>query len=178
MRQQITIKLFATAIIVMALVSCEGDHTVVETDWTTLESVELQHQYNKFMEGDWEYVYEDSLRFTEIYYTFSAKDSVLTGYYNEAICTKLSPDGVPDHNEWTLMWQGEFTAKWVLLYSVELEHPYLYLGDIRYKNVHGMLSHYDVMSGRVLFYHADKSSLTVTTPLSFRKIVMHHRSKD
>ena len=35
-------------------VSCEGDHEVIETDWTTLETVELQKHYNKYMDGDWE----------------------------------------------------------------------------------------------------------------------------
>jgi hypothetical protein len=160
----------------LPLASCEGDHVVVETDWTTLETVELQDTYNKFMDGEWEYVYEDSIHFIEMFYTFSTKDSTMTGYYNDVLRTKVSPDGIPEHDEWQLLWQGSFTAKWVLLHSVDLNQAYIYLDNLKYENVHGALSAYDVMAGRLLFYGATKSTLTLTTPLTFRRVDMHRRT--
>ena len=36
------------------------------------------------------------------------------------------------------------------------------------------LAKYDVLAGRVLFYGANKHTLRVTTPLTFRRIDMHH----
>ena len=162
------------AVVLMGLQACEGDHVVIETDWTTLETVELQSQYNKYMNGEWEYLYEDSIHFIELYYTFNVKDSTVWGYYNELIRTNVSPDGIPEHDEWQLLWQGEFTAKWALLHSVELEHNYIYVGDVVYKNVHGVLARYDVLAGRLLFYGADKHTLRVTTPITFKRIDMHH----
>lgn len=174
-------KTFSTLIAAIALVAmmaaCEGDHEVIETDWTTLESVELQHQYNKYMDGEWVYQYEDSISFIEMYYTFNTKDSTAWGYYNELIRTSVSPDGIPEHDEWQLLWQGEFTAKWVLLYSVDLKQAYIYLGDLQYKNVHGVLAKYDVLAGRVLFYGATRNTLSVTTPITFRRADMHHPPK-
>lgn len=168
-------RIFLIALVtVVALTACEGDHVIVETDWTTLESVELQRQYNKYMDGDWVYQYDDSIHYIEMYYTFSTKDSLVTGYYNELIRTNLSAEGTTEHDEWQLLWQGSFTAKWVLLYSVDLKQSYIYMGDLVYKNVHGVLSKYDVLAGRVLFYGADKHTLRVTTPLTFRRIDMHH----
>ena len=174
-------KTFSTLIAAIALVAmmaaCEGDHEVIETDWTTLESVELQHQYNKYMDGEWVYQYEDSISFIEMYYTFNTKDSTAWGYYNELIRTSVSPDGIPEHDEWQLLWQGEFTAKWVLLYSVDLKQAYIYLGNLQYKNVHGVLAKYDVLAGRVLFYGATRNTLSVTTPITFRRADMHHPPK-
>ncbi len=160
--------------LVAVMVACEGDHEVIETDWTTLESVELQDQYNKYMDGEWVYQYEDSVSFIEMNYVFHTKDSTVWGYYNELIRTNLSPDGTPEHDEWQLLWQGEFTAKWVLLHSVDLNQAYIYLGDLQYRNVHGVLAKYDVLAGRVLFYGANKNTLRVTTPITFRRIDMHH----
>ena len=154
--------------------SCEGDHVVVETDWTTLETVELNDQYRKYMNGDWVYQYDDSIHFIELYYTFNNKDSTMTGYYNELIRTNVSSDGTPEHDEWQLLWQGEFSGKWALLHSVELDHAYIYMDNLVYKNVHGVLANYDVLAGRVLFYGANKHTLRVTTPLTFRRIDMHH----
>ena len=156
------------------LAACEGDHQVIETDWSTLESIELQKHYNKYMDGDWVYQYEDSVSFIEMYYKFSTKDSTVLGYYNELIRTNLSSDGMPEHDEWQLLWQGEFTAKWVLLHSVDLNQAYIYLGDLKYENVHGVLANYDVLAGRVLFYGATRNTLSVTTPITFRRIDMHH----
>lgn len=164
--------LMSLAIVMLA--ACEGDHEVIETDWTTLESVELQDQYNKYMNGDWVYQYEDSISFIEMNYTFNTKDSTVWGYYNELIRTDVSPDGIPEHDEWQLLWQGEFTAKWVLLHSVDLNQAYIWLGDLKYKNVHGVLAKYDVLAGRVLFYGANHHTLRVTTPITFRRIDMHH----
>ena len=169
-----TIHLLMVVAFVAVMAACEGDHEVIETDWTTLESVELQDQYNKYMEGDWVYQYEDSITYIEMYYTFHTKDSTAWGYYNELIRTNLSPDGIPEHDEWQLLWQGEFTAKWVLLHSVDLNQAYIYLGNLQYKNVHGVLAKYDVLAGRVLFYGANKNTLRVTTPITFRRIDMHH----
>ena len=166
--------LLMCAVALLAMTACESDHEVIETDWTSLESVELQKRYNKYMNGDWEYLYDDSIHFIELYYTFNVKDSTVWGYYNELIRTTVSSEGTSEHDEWQLLWQGEFTAKWALLYSVSLEHNYIYLGDLVYKNVHGVLANYDVMDGRVLFYGANKSTLSVTTPLTFRRIDMHH----
>ena len=148
--------------------SCEGDHVVVETDWTTLETVELNDQYRKYMNGDWVYQYDDSIHFIELYYTFNNKDSTMTGYYNELIRTNVSSDGTPEHDEW------QFSGKWALLHSVELDHAYIYMDNLVYKNVHGVLANYDVLAGRVLFYGANKHTLRVTTPLTFRRIDMHH----
>ena len=164
-------------VLIMTLASCESDHEVIETDWTTLESVELQDQYNKYMDGEWAYQYDDSIHYIEMYYTFNVKDSTVWGYYNELIRTNVSPDGVPEHEEWQLLWQGEFTAKWVLLYSVDLKQAYIWLGNLVYKNVHGVLAQYDVLNGRVLFYGANKNTLRVTTPITFRRIDMHHPPK-
>ena len=36
------------------------------------------------------------------------------------------------------------------------------------------LAKYDVLGGRVLFYGASKNTLRVTTPLTFKRIDMHH----
>ena len=168
------LRLLICAVALMAMTACEGDHMVVETDWTTLETVELQRQYNKYMDGDWEYTYDDSIHFIELYYTFNTKDSTAWGYYNELIRTTVSPDGTTSHDDWQLLWQGEFTAKWALLHSVDLEQDYIYMGDVVYKNVHGVLSKYDILVGRLLFYGADKNTLRVTTPLTFKRIDMHH----
>lgn len=157
--------------VTMAVVSCEGDHEVIETDWTTLETVELQKRYNKYMDGDWVYQYDDSVHYIEMSYSFNTKDSTVTGYYNELICTKLDGDNEP---EWHLLWQGEFSAKWSLLHSVELGYDYIYMGNLVNKNVHGVLARYDIFSGRILFYGANKNTLRVTTPLTFTRIDMHH----
>ena len=162
------------AVALLALAACESDHVVIETDWTTLETVELQKQYNKYMQGKWEYQYDDSIHFIEMIYDFNLEDSVVKGYYNELIRTNVMSDGTPGHDEWRLLWQGEFTAKWVLLHSVELQHDYIYMGDLVYKNVHGVLAKYDILAGRVLFFGANKNTLRVTTPLTFRRIDMHH----
>lgn len=158
----------------VALTACEGDHEVIETDWTTLETVELNDQYRKFMNGDWVYQYDDSIHFIELYYTFNNADSTFNGYYNELIRTNVSSDGIPEHDEWQLLWQGSFSGKWALLHSVELDHAYIYMSDMVYKQVHGVLANYDVLAGRVLFYGANKSTLKVTSPLTFKRIDMHH----
>ena len=165
--------LVALAVLV-ALVACEGDHEVIETDWTTLETVELNKQYRKYMDGEWVYQYDDSIHFIELYYTFNIKDSTITGYYNELVRTNISSDGSPEHDEWQLLWQGSFSGKWELLHSVELDHAYIYMNKMVYKDVHGILAKYDVLAGRVLFYGANKHTLRVTTPLTFRRIDMHH----
>jgi hypothetical protein len=175
--KHIVVLLMAAAMIT-GLMSCEGDHEVIETDWTTLETVELQDTYNKYMDGDWEYQYDDTLHYIEMYYTFNTKDSTLSGYYNDVLRTKISPDGIPEHDEWQLLWQGNFTAKWVLLHSVDLNQAYIYLSDLKYSNVHGALRTYDVLAGRMLFYGATKNTLTITTPLTFRRADMHHPSKE
>lgn len=159
------------AVATVMLASCEGDHVVVETDWTTLETVELQDRYNKYMAGDWIYQYDDSLSFIEIRYTFNLEDSTFYGYYNELI--NISSHAVEDP-DWQLLWQGNFSGKWVLLHSVDLDQDYIYMGDMNFKNVHGVLSKYDVLGGRVLFYGANKNTLRVTTPLTFKRIDMHH----
>ena len=166
--------LLILATLLLSLAGCEGSHEVIETDWTTLESVELQDQYNKYMDGDWVYQYDDSVHFIEMNYKFNVKDSTVWGYYNELIRTSVSPDGIPEHDEWQLLWQGEFTAKWVLLYSVDLKQAYIHLDNLVYKNVHGVLAKYDVLAGRVLFYGANRHTLRVTTPITFRRIDMHH----
>ena len=158
----------------IAFTSCEGDHEVVETDWTTLETVELNDQYRKYMDGDWVYQYDDSIHFIELYYTFNNNDSTFTGYYNELIRTNVSSDGTTEHDEWQLLWQGSFSGKWALLHSVELDHAYIYMSDMVYKQVHGVLANYDVLAGRVLFYGANRSTLKVTSPLTFKRIDMHH----
>ena len=163
---------FTTMLLMM--LSCEDDHKVIETDWTTLESVELQDQYNKYMDGEWVYQYDDTTHYIEMNYKFNVKDSTVWGYYNEVIRTNVSPDGIPEHDEWQLLWQGEFTAKWVLLYSVDLKQAYIHLDNLVYKNVHGVLAKYDVLAGRVLFYGANRHTLRVTTPITFRRIDMHH----
>lgn len=173
MKHQVLIMLVALAA-TMALVACEGDHEVIETDWTTLETVELNKQYRKYMDGEWVYQYDDSIHFIELYYTFNNKDSTLTGYYNELIRTNVSSDGTPEHDEWQLLWQGSFSGRWALLHSVELDHAYIYMDNMVYKNVHGVLANYDVLAGRVLFYGANKHTLKVTSPLTFRRIDMHH----
>ena len=166
--------LFLALAVLLGVASCEGDHEVFETDWTNLETKELNDQYRKYMDGDWVYQYDDSIHFIELYYTFNIKDSTFNGYYNELIRTNVSPDGTPEHNEWQLLWQGEFTAKWVLLYSVDLKQAYIHLDNLVYKNVHGVLAKYDVLAGRVLFYGANRHTLRVTTPITFRRIDMHH----
>ena len=162
-------KLFSVAVLSL-LAACEGDHEVVETDWTSIETVELQKRYNKYMDGEWVYQYDDSVHYIEMNYTFSTKDSTVTGYYNELInIAQPSEDA-----DWQLLWQGEFSGKWALLHSVDLDHDYIYMGDMVFKNVHGLLARYDVLGGRVLFYGANKSTLRVTTPLTFKRIDMHH----
>lgn len=166
--------IFMALAVLVALVACEGNHEVIETDWTTLETVELNKQYRKFMEGEWTYQYDDSIHFIELYYTFNNKDSTFTGYYNELVRTSVSSDGTTQHDEWQLLWQGSFSGRWELLHSVELDHAYIYMDKMVYKNVHGVLAKYDVLAGRVLFYGADKHTLRVTTPLTFRRIDMHH----
>ena len=173
MKHQVLIMLVALAA-TMALVACEGDHEVIETDWTTLETVELNKQYRKYMDGEWVYQYDDSIHFIELYYTFNNKDSTFTGYYNELIRTNVSSDGTPEHDQWQLLWQGSFSGRWALLHSVELDHAYIYMDNLVYKNVHGVLANYDVLAGRVLFYGANKHTLKVTSPLTFRRIDMHH----
>lgn len=169
-------KLILMSIAVMAtLAACEGDHFVLETDWTTLETVELQKHYNKYMEGDWEYQYDDSVHYIEMSYSFTLEDSTFSGYYNELI--NLSSDPVDDP-DWQLLWQGSFTGKWVLLHSVDLDQDYIYMGNMVFTNVHGVLKNYDVLGGRVLFYGASRNSLRVTTPLTFKLIDMHHPGED
>lgn len=162
------------AIVSVMIVACEGDHEVIETDWTTLETVELNKQYRKYMDGDWVYQYDDSIHFIELYYTFNNKDSTFNGYYNELIRTNVSSDGTPEHDEWQLLWQGSFSGKWELLHSVNLNHAYINMYNMVYKDVHGVLSNYDVLAGRVLFYGANRHTLRVTTPLTFKLIYMHH----
>ena len=152
-------------------VSCEGDHEVIETDWTTLETVELQKHYNQYMDGDWEYQYDDSIHYIEMSYSFNTKDSTFSGYYNELI--NMAPTAA-DNPDWQLLWQGSFSGKWVLLHSVDLDQDYIYMGDMVFNNVHGVLARYDVLGGRVLFYGASKNTLRVTTPLTFKRIDMHH----
>ena len=161
----------ASAIVLMFLVACEGDHVVVETDWTTLETVELQDHYNKYMDGDWVYQYDDTIHYIEMNYTFNTKDSTFSGYYNELI--NLAPNSQDDPN-WQLLWQGEFSGKWVLLHSVDLDQDYINMSNMVFTNVHGILAKYDVLGGRVLFYGANKNTLRVTTPLTFKRIDMHH----
>jgi len=163
------------AVVMMVLMAaCEGDHVVIETDWTTLETVELQRQYNKYMDGEWLYQFDDSLNYIEIRYTFNTQDSTFSGYYNELINISHNPVDDPD---WQLLWQGSFTGKWVLLHSVDLDQDYIYMGDMDFKDVHGVLAKYDVLGGRVLFYGATKNTLRVTTPLTFKRIDMHHPAK-
>ena len=173
MRDIIKILLLSIAAIV-SLVACEGDHEVIETDWTTLETVELQRHYNKYMDGEWVYQYDDSIHFIEMSYTFNTKDSTFSGYYNELI--NMAPNSSVDP-DWQLLWQGSFSGMWVLLHSVDLDQDYIYMGDMDFKNVHGLLARYDVLGGRVLFYGASKNTLRVTTPLTFRRIDMHHPVK-
>lgn len=156
---------------VVTLTACEGDHEVIETDWTTLETVELQKRYNKYMDGDWVYQYDDSIHFIEMRYSFSTKDSTVSGYYNELINTAPAYAEDPD---WQLLWQGEFSGKWELLHSVDLDHDYINMSNMVFNNVHGVLAKYDVFGGRVLFYGANKNTLRVTTPLTFKRIDMHH----
>lgn len=163
---------------VTGLTSCEGDHEVVETDWTTLETVELNDQYRKYMDGEWVYQYDDSIHFIELYYTFNIKDSTMTGYYNELVRTSVSSSGTTEHEDWQLLWQGSFSGKWTLLHSVELDHAYIYMDNMVYENVHGVLRNYDVLSGRVLFYGANKNTLKVTSPLTFKRIDMHHPARN
>ncbi len=162
------------AIASVMIVACEGNHEVIETDWTTLETVELNKQYRKYMEGDWVYQYDDSVHFIELYYTFNTKDSTFNGYYNELIRTNVSSDGTTEHDQWQLLWQGSFSGRWELLHSVNLNHAYIYMDNMVYKDVNGVLSNYDVLAGRVLFYGANKHTLRVTTPLTFKLIHMHH----
>jgi len=152
------------------LVSCEGDHEVIETDWTTLETVDLNDQYRKYMEGEWEYQYDDSIHYIEMSYTFNTKDSLFSGYYNELI--NMAPER--EDPDWHLLWQGSFSGKWALLHSVDLNQNYIYMGNMVFDNVHGLLARYDVLGGRVLFYGVNRSTLRVTTPLTFRRIDMHH----
>ena len=170
-------RIFHIALIAIAsvmIVACEGNHEVIETDWTTLETVELNKQYRKYMEGDWVYQYDDSVHFIELYYTFNTKDSTFNGYYNELIRTNVSSDGTTEHDQWQLLWQGSFSGRWELLHSVNLNHAYIYMDNMVYKDVHGVLSNYDVLAGSVLFYGANKHTLRVTTPLTFKLIHMHH----
>ena len=70
--------LLISAVLLLSLAGCEGSHEVIETDWTTLESVELQDQYNKYMDGDWVYQYDDTVHFIEMNYKFNVKDSTVT----------------------------------------------------------------------------------------------------
>jgi len=159
------------AVVAMSgLVSCEGDHEVIETDWTTLETVDLNDQYRKYMEGEWEYQYDDSIHYIEMSYTFNTKDSLFSGYYNELI--NMAPER--EEPDWQLLWQGSFSGKWALLHSVDLNQNYIYMGNMVFDNVHGLLARYDVLGGRVLFYGVNRSTLRVTTPLTFRRIDMHH----
>ena len=110
------------AVVAMSgLVSCEGDHEVIETDWTTLETVDLNDQYRKYMEGEWEYQYDDSIHYIEMSYTFNTKDSLFSGYYNELI--NMAPER--EDPDWQLLWQGSFSGKWALLHSVDLNQNYM-----------------------------------------------------
>lgn len=172
------INLLMALVVLAGLVACEGDHKVVETDWTTLETVELNKQYRKYMDGEWVYQFDDSVHYIELYYTFNNEDSTFTGYYNELVRTNVSPEGTPEHTEWQLLWQGSFSGKWALLHSVELDHAYIYMDNMVYKNVHGVLAKYDVLAGRVLFYGATRNTLRVTSPLTFRRIDMHHPEQE
>ena len=155
----------------LALMSCESDHYFEETDWTTLETVELQHTYHKYMEGKWVYQYDDDVHFIEMKYEFNTKDSTFTGYYNELL--NMAPKGAEDP-DWNLLWQGSFSGKWALLHSVDLNQAYIHMDITEFKNVHGLLAQYDVLGGRVLFYGVNHKTLKVTTPLTFRRIDMHH----
>ena len=166
--------LLLAAAVLLGLMSCESDHEVIETDWTTLETSELNDQYRKYMDGEWYYQYDDSIHFIELIYNFNVKDSTFTGYYNELVRTSVSSDGTTEHVEWQLLWQGSFSGKWALRHSVELKHAYIYMDNMVYKNVHGVLRDYDVLAGRVLFYGANKNTLKVTSPLTFKRIDMHH----
>jgi hypothetical protein len=170
MRKSYNILLLSLTVL-LSLVACEGDHEVIETDWTTLETVELQKHYNKYMDGDWVYQYDDSIHYIEMNYSFSTKDSTFSGYYNELI--NIAPKS-SDDPDWQLLWQGSFTGRWVLLHSVDLDQDYIHMSDMDFKNVHGVLAKYDVLGGRVLFYGASKNTLKVTTPLTFKLIYMHH----
>lgn len=170
MRKLFKLMLLSVAVLVL-LMACESDHEVFETDWTTLETVELQDRYNKYMDGKWEYQYDDSIHFIEMSYTFHTKDSTFSGYYNELI--NIAPNS-SDDPDWQLLWQGSFYGKWALLHSVDLDQDYIYMGDMVFENVHGVLAKYDVLGGRVLFYGATRNVLRVTTPLTFKRIDMHH----
>jgi len=163
--------LLLSVVAVMMFAACEGDHEVIETDWTTLETVELQKHYNKYMDGTWVYQYDDSVHYIEMRYTFDTKDSIFSGYYNELINISSDPVENPD---WQLLWQGSFSGRWVLLHSVDLNHDYIYMSDMVFTGVHGVLAKYDVLGGRVLFYGASKNRLRVTTPLTFKRIDMYH----
>lgn len=167
--------LLTIAVVAMAFVACEGDHKVIETDWTTLETVELQKRYNKYMDGKWVYQHDDDISFIEMSYTFNTKDSTFSGYYNELINMGADPVEDPD---WQLLWQGSFSGRWVLLHNVDLDQDYIYMSDMDFKNVHGVLRNYDVLGGRVLFYGANKNTLRVTTPLTFKRIDMHHPAEE
>lgn len=158
-------------VVLAVLAGCEGDHEVIETDWTTLETVELNDTYRKYMDGEWVYQYDDSIHYIEMMYKFNNADSTFTGYYNELIYSVLD---AADEPEWHLLWQGEFSGRWALLHSVELDHDYIYMEDISLKNVHGVLAQYSVFSGRVLFFGVNKTTLRVTTPLTLTRIDMHH----
>ena len=165
---KIMLAAFAATVV---LTACEGDHEVFETDWTTLETVELNDHYRKYMDGEWVYQYDDSIHYIEMMYNFCNADSTFSGYYNELINTSADPVGDP---AWQLLWQGEFSGRWALLHSVDLDQDYIYMGNMEIKNVHGVLAKYEVLSGRVLFYGASKTTLRVTTPLTFKRIDMHH----
>ncbi|MBR2083983.1 MAG: hypothetical protein IJ879_05095, partial [Muribaculaceae bacterium] len=102
--------IFGVLVVMLALAACEGDHEVIETDWTTLETVELQKRYNKYMDGKWVYQYDDDVHYVEMSYTFNTKDSTFSGYYNELI--NIAPAGA-ENTDWQLLWQGEFSGKWV-----------------------------------------------------------------
>lgn len=167
--------IWAALAVVVLLAACEGDHEVIETDWTTLETVELQRHYNKYMDGDWIYQQDDSVHFIEVRYTFNTKDSTFSGYYNELL--NMAPTQA-ENPDWQLLWQGSFTGKWLLLHSVDLDHDYIYMDNMDFTNVHGLLSRYDVLGGRVLFYGASKSVLRVTTPLTFKRIDMHRPDRE
>jgi len=118
-----------------------------------------------------EFLKDERIHFIELNYSFNIKDSTFTGYYNELI--NMAPESSEDP-DWQLLWQGSFAGKWVLLHSVDLDHDYIYMGDMVFDNVHGVLARYDVLGGRVLFYGATNNTLRVTTPLTFKRIDMHH----
>lgn len=164
--------LLMCAVALLAMTACESDHKFIETDWTTLETVDLNDQYRKYMDGEWVYQYDDSIHYIEMKYNFSTKDSLFSGYYNELI--NMAPNR--EDPDWQLLWQGSFSGKWALLHSVDLDQDYIYMGDMVFDNVHGVLARYDVLGGRVLFYGVNKNTLRVTTPLTFRRIDMHHPS--